>query len=248
MRHEPAPLPGSAQHPDTGSCCLRCEDSGQHVVVVGHNHIPLGLVPVREAEEIHHKRGVDHLLGGLPITVPQGVEKVHGMLLQQSTRRSVRETRPELNAVISSQEGDSTTTIRSHLTCVCSLHLGDALKTRGSRRPVVPPRIQSQPYPEPRATSGCDQVVRYETFHVLKCRSRRSVRPFRPQFRARSDDGRMPVDEADGQMEGRVDMRRRSAYNPPRPCPAATSTASGSGVKSSPGLMKRFRSMPYCLS
>ncbi len=39
-----------------------------------------------------------------------------------------------------------------------------------------------------------------------------------------------------------------NAYKSPRPCPTATSTPAGSGVKSSPGLMKRFRSRPYCLS
>ena len=45
----------------------------------------------------------------------------------------------------------------------------------------------------------------------------------------------------------RVDMLHRFGYSAP-PRPAATATASGSGVKSSPGLMKRFRSSPYCLS
>ena len=116
MRHEPAPLSGSAQHPDTGSHCFRCEHPGQHVVVVRHNHIPLRLLPVRETEEIHDERGVHHLFGLLPVPlVSQRVEKVHAMLLYESTGRSVRETGSELNAVVSSQEGDSTTTISSDL-------------------------------------------------------------------------------------------------------------------------------------
>ncbi len=37
-------------------------------------------------------------------------------------------------------------------------------------------------------------------------------------------------------------------YTAPAPRTAGTSTAAGSGVKSSPGLMKRLRSRPYCLS
>ena len=248
MTHEPAPPSRSAQYPDAGPDCLGCGNARQHVVVVGHHHVPLGLLPARETEEIHHERGVDHFFGRLPVTIPQGVEKMHAMLLQQSIRRSVRETRSELNTIVSSQEGDSTNLVLSHPIRVGALHLADALKPWSSRRPFVPSRIQSQAHPEPRATCGGDQVVRYDAFHVLEGRSRCGVRAFCLQFRARGDDRRMPVDKADGQMEGSRHMRRRSAYSPPRPCPAATSTAAGSGVKSSPGLMKRLRSRPYCLS
>lgn len=129
MTHEPAPPSWSAQHPNAGADRLRCENAGQHVVVVRHHNVPLDLVPARETEEIHHECSVDHFLGRLPVTIPQRIEKVHAVLLQQSTRRSVRESRPELNTMFSSHEDDSTAMILSHPIRIGALYLGDTLKS-----------------------------------------------------------------------------------------------------------------------
>ena len=169
------------------------------------------------------------------------------MLLYQSIR-SAGEPRADLNTVVSSQKGHVALMIRSDFAGVRSLDLFDALKTRSSCSAFVPSGVQPQPHSEPRSARGFVQVVRYDAFHVLECRCGGGVRP--SLVRNSAPEAMTAVCQSTKQIarsKRRVDMLHRSGYSAP-PRPAATATASGSGVKSSPGLMKRFRSSPYCLS
>ncbi len=246
MGHVPAAHSRSAQHPDRGSHRLRRKNAGQHVVVIRYHHVPRGRLLDRQTEKIHDKGGVHHLFGRPPVTASQRVEKVDAMPSCQSMRNA-REPGAELKTLLSSMKSDATIIITPGSTCVTFPDRSDALITRSHRYPLVPSRIQPQPHSEPRVARDCLQVVRYDAFDVPERRLGGGARPFVFQFGARSDHRGVPVNEADGRIKPQVGHFRSVAYNPPSR-PAATSTASGSGVKSSPGLMKRFRSSPYCLS
>ena len=247
MHHESAALSRSAQHPHVGSHGLSREYARQHVVVIRHHDVPLGFPPVRESEEIHDERGIHHLFGRPPVTVSQRIEKVDAMLPRQPTR-SAREPGAELNTVVSSQECHPAVMIRSDSTGVRSLDLVDALKATCPCPTFVPSRVQPQAHPDRDPSADAyrwsDTMRSTCSSAVLAAASGRLVRNSAPDPMTAVCQSTKPM----AKSKRRVAIFRRAVYNAPPPRPTATSTASGSGVKSSPGLMKRFRSMPYCLS
>ena len=262
MAHEPTPLPGSAQHSDPGARGLGREQSGQHVIVIGHDDVQVGLPSGGKAEEIHDERGVHHLLAPLAMPLappaihrPQRVQQVEIVPAGQPARNA-GQSGAQPNCVRTTEEGHAIPTVRPCSSAVRVSDLDDSLKMRSRRCSRMPTPVQPQSDLVSRPGRGFHEVVGNDALDVLEGRPGDRGRPLAASRRTGRDHCRVPIDETDGPGEspgqGRPfrHLRKRpvTAYTAPPPRRAGTSTAAGSGVKSSPGLMKRLRSRPYCLS